>query len=162
MLPLFLTLVALLLFIAFWTLVVSCLATSKVPVQKNVAELVGGVETTSSFSDQVQSNMSLADNFKLLHKTKESVYFEKVWWRRPFLYFYFVALIWMCEFIFACQQLVLAGSVAYWYFNKPTDSPVCDALTKLVKYHLGSAAKGSFLITLFKIPRIILTYLYAK
>ena len=32
----------------------------------------------------------------------------------------------------------------------------------LVSYHLGSVACGSFLITLFKLPRLILTYLYAK
>lgn len=62
----------------------------------------------------------------------------------------------------ACQQLVLAAAVAFWYFRKPTDSPVGTALCKLVKYHLGSAAKGSILILLFKIPRLILTYLYAK
>lgn len=62
----------------------------------------------------------------------------------------------------ACQQLALAGAVVFWYFRKPTDSPVLTAIGKLLKYHLGSAAKGSILITLFKIPRLILTYLYAK
>lgn len=62
----------------------------------------------------------------------------------------------------ACQQLALAGAVAFWYFRKPTDSPVLTAICKLLKYHLGSAAKGSILITLFKVPRLILTYLYAK
>lgn len=62
----------------------------------------------------------------------------------------------------ACQQLALAGAVVFWYFRKPTDSPVATAICKLLKYHLGSAAKGSILITLFKIPRLILTYFYAK
>lgn len=62
----------------------------------------------------------------------------------------------------ACQQLALAGAVAFWYFRKPTDAPVMTAVCKLLKYHLGSAAKGSILITLFKVPRLILTYLYAK
>lgn len=70
-----------------------------------------------------------------------------------------VAFYWI---FIACQQLALAGAVAFWYFRKPTDSPVGLALSKLVKYHLGSAAKGSILITLFKVPRLILTYLYAK
>jgi solute carrier family 44 (choline transporter-like protein), member 1 len=98
------------------------------------------------------------------------------------LWFYLVGLIWTCEFIFACQQLAIAGAVAYWYFKvsvillkchkighslmsypqKPTDTPVICAISKLVKYHLGSVAKGSFIITIFKIPRLILTYLYAK
>lgn len=62
----------------------------------------------------------------------------------------------------ACQQLVLAGAVAFWYFRKPVESPVATAFCKLMKYHLGSAAKGSILVTLFKVPRLILTYLYAK
>lgn len=73
-----------------------------------------------------------------------------------------VSYILMVYFFLACQQLVLAAAVAFWYFRKPTDSPVGTALCKLVKYHLGSAAKGSILILLFKIPRLILTYLYAK
>lgn len=148
----------------FWTYVIACLASSKIPVQKNVMEFAEkipeGYTTTApipSFQD-----MTSRDVVTNSLKTAQGVHFEKVWWRKPAMYFYFVALIWTCEFIFACQQLVLAGSVAYWYFRKPTDSPVCDSMTKLVKYHLGSAAKGSFLITLFKIPRIILTYLYAK
>jgi solute carrier family 44 (choline transporter-like protein), member 1 len=83
-------------------------------------------------------------------------------WLKNMLWFYFVGLIWTCEFIFACQQLAIAGAVAYWYFKKPTDTPVICAISKLVKYHLGSVAKGSFIITIFKIPRLILTYLYAK
>jgi solute carrier family 44 protein 1 (choline transporter-like protein) len=165
-LPLFLTVVALIIFILFWTYVVTCLATAKVPVQKNVLELdfstprYGPDHTTIAplpFANE--ASKKIVENTL---KTSQSVHFEKVWWRRPAIYFYFVALIWTCEFFFACQQLVMAGSVAYWYFRKPTDSPVCDSMSKLVKYHLGSAAKGSFLITLFKIPRIILTYLYAK
>lgn len=64
--------------------------------------------------------------------------------------------------LLACQQLALAGAVAFWYFRKPTDSPVIMAIGKLLKYNLGSAAKGSILITIFKIPRLILTFLYAK
>jgi solute carrier family 44 protein 1 (choline transporter-like protein) len=163
-LPLALTLVSLILFILFWTYVVSGVATSKIPVQKNVFELdksASGYLTTPAPPPISLPTQGLIE-FNNTLKTTKSVEFVKVWWRRPALWFCFVALIWTCEFIFACQQLVLAGSVAYWYFRKPTDSPVCDAMSKLVKYHLGSAAKGSFLITLFKIPRIILTYLYAK
>lgn len=80
-------------------------------------------------------------------------FLEAVWLKRM-IWFYLIALIWTSEFIFACQQLTIAGAVAYWYFRKPVDSPVLQAMSKLVKYHLGSVAKGSFLITLFKIPRL--------
>lgn len=53
----------------------------------------------------------------------------------------------------------------YIYYFRGKDastSPVCSAMGNLVSYHLGSVACGSFLITLFKLPRLILTYLYAK
>lgn len=83
-------------------------------------------------------------------------------WLRNMLWLYFIGLIWTTEFIFACQQLALAGAVAFWYFRKPTDSPVLHSIAKLVKYHLGTVAKGSLLITVFKVPRLILTYLYTK
>ena len=95
-------------------------------------------------------------------KTFNLVEYHEQHYLKYMLYFYIVALIWTSEFIFAASQLCLAGAVAAWYFRKPTDSPVCDSMAKLVKYHLGSVAKGSFLITIFKIPRLILTYFYAK
>lgn len=38
-------------------------------------------------------------------------------WLRSMLWLYFIGLIWVSEFIFACQQLALAGAVAYWYFR---------------------------------------------
>lgn len=40
--------------------------------------------------------------------------------------------------------------------------PVCSSIGNLACYHLGSVACGSFLITIFKLPRLILTYLYTK
>uniref|UniRef100_S4P7Y0 Choline transporter-like protein n=1 Tax=Pararge aegeria TaxID=116150 RepID=S4P7Y0_9NEOP len=60
--------------------------------------------------------------------------------------------------------MTIAGAVSHWYFRGPNanPSPVLYSIGKLLKYHLGSVAKGSFLITLFKVPRLILTYLHAK
>lgn len=81
---------------------------------------------------------------------------------RSMIWIYVIALIWTTEFIFACQQFALAAAVAYWYFKKPTTTPTLYAIGRLLKYHLGTVAKGSFVITIFKIPRLILTYLYAK
>lgn len=81
---------------------------------------------------------------------------------KSMFWIYVVGLIWTTEFIFACQQFALAAAVAFWYFNKPTASPTIYAISKLIKYHLGTVAKGSFVITIFKIPRLILTYLYTK
>lgn len=160
--PPLLAFIALALFLAFWVSVVICLSTATVPGFKpllNVAQFSQNSNAALTFPQAPGNNtVHRAD----VQKTFKLVEYQEVHWLKYMLYFYIVALIWTSEFIFAASQLSLAGAVAMWYFKKPTDSPVCDSMTKLVKYHLGSVAKGSFLITIFKIPRIILTYLYAK
>ena len=110
--------------------------------------------------------MVARDAIKFIHSPHKTAFklveYHDVNVLRHMLWIYIIGLIWTSEFIFACQQLAIAGAVAFWYFRKPTDSPVLLAIAKLVKYHLGSVAKGSLIITIFKIPRLILTYLYAK
>lgn len=159
--PPILATIALVLFFTFWLTVIICLATSNYPHVKSVLTSdnikITASSTISPISDFAK-NITLVENnksFKLVE------YLDAVWLKR-LLWFYVAALIWISEFIFACQQLTIAGAVAFWYFRKPTDSPVLTAISKLVKYHMGSVAKGSFIITIFKIPRLILTYLYAK
>ena len=39
---------------------------------------------------------------------------------------------------------------------------MCDSMCNTIRYHLGSAALGSFIITLVRLPRYILMYIYAK
>jgi solute carrier family 44 (choline transporter-like protein), member 1 len=161
--PPFLAFIALVLFIGFWTYVVVCLSTATVPGLKpllNTAQLKDAPLSSASQTAE-GSGLALKDSIDN-KKTFKLVEYHETDYVKFALYFYIVALVWTTEFIFAASQLCLAGAVAAWYFKKPTDSPVCDSMTKLVKYHLGSVAKGSFLITLFKIPRLILTYLYAK
>ncbi|EPB69818.1 hypothetical protein ANCCEY_11103 [Ancylostoma ceylanicum] len=70
----------------------------------------------------------------------------------------FVGFIWVSEFLMACQRLFIAGAVSMYYFDvlsmsrrfaSPTPrSPVMCSLWNLVRYHLGSAALGAFIITL--------------
>lgn len=153
--PPILAFIALAIFLAFWTSVIVCLSTATIPGIRpivNVAQVQGNVDKTP---DKPINGAEAQKTFKLVE-------YQETDWAKYMLWIYLVALIWVSEFIFAASQLALAGAVALWYFRKPTDSPVCDSLSKLVKYHLGSVAKGSFLITIFKIPRLILTYLYAK
>lgn len=161
--PPLLAFVVLVLFLAFWVSVVVCLSTATVPGFKpllNVAQLRNTPSSASQLSDTF--NTGGVKNAYEEKKTFKLVEYHETHYLKYFLYFYIFALVWTSEFIFAASQLCLAGAVAAWYFKKPTDSPVFDSLTKLMKYHLGSVAKGSFLITLFKIPRLILTYFYAK
>ncbi|KAF6017903.1 SLC44A1 [Bugula neritina] len=78
----------------------------------------------------------------------------------PYFWWYIViGVVWMVEFANAIQQLVVAGTVAEWYFTRDKKSLsciLCKATSRTVLYHLGSAAFGSFLITLVRIPRYIL------
>lgn len=39
-------------------------------------------------------------------------------------------------------------------------TPILSSVLRLVRYHLGTVAKGSFIITLVKIPRLILMYIH--
>lgn len=150
--PPLLAFIALVIFIAFWVSVVVCLSTATIPGVKPLLNVAS-----------VQENAPIEPkNGATLQKTFKLAEYQEFHYTKYMLWVYLVALIWVSEFIFAASQLCLAGAVALWYFRKPTDSPVCDSMSKLVKYHLGSVAKGSFLITIFKIPRLILTYLYAK
>ncbi|XP_063021741.1 choline transporter-like protein 3 isoform X1 [Melospiza melodia melodia] len=78
-------------------------------------------------------------------------------------WYHFVGLIWTSEFILTCQQMVIAGAVVTCYFNRnknnPPPHPVLSSISVLFCYHLGTAVKGSFLITILRIPRIVLLYL---
>ena len=77
-----------------------------------------------------------------------------------------VALIWVSEFIFACQAMTVSGAVARWYFtrNKKADlgTPICASLKRTFVFHMGSVAYGSFIITLIRFPRYCLIALQNK
>ncbi|MCI4381665.1 hypothetical protein PGIGA_G00254580 [Pangasianodon gigas] len=78
-------------------------------------------------------------------------------------WYHAVGLIWISEFILACQQMTVAGAVVTYYFtrdkNKLPLTPILSSVFRLIRYHLGTVAKGSFIITLVKIPRLILIYI---
>ncbi|XP_054274772.1 choline transporter-like 1 [Macrosteles quadrilineatus] len=163
--------VQLIIFYAFWLLVVVCLATANYPGAKPLRPFSSdSVLETLQFAvnKSVDSNKNLMElknisaasftPFTLVDYT-DGTWVRYVWW------VYFIGLVWTSEFILACQQMVIAGAVARWYFNKDkTDPkpPVWTAYRHLISYHLGSMALGSLLITLFKVPRLILSYISAK
>ncbi|TDG45455.1 hypothetical protein AWZ03_008078 [Drosophila navojoa] len=154
----FLVLIA---FLAFWVVVVICLVTATTPDQSPIAPF---------HSNAVHPSLPANAAAMLLNQTAPStdertvtrIEYADATVLRSMFWIYVVGLIWTVEFIFACQQFALAAAVAFWYFSKPTTTPTIYAIGKLIKYHLGTVAKGSFVITIFKIPRLILTYLYAK
>ncbi|KAM9838232.1 choline transporter-like protein 4 [Aulostomus maculatus] len=78
-----------------------------------------------------------------------------------------VAFLWCVNFVIALGQCTLAGAFAsyYWAFNKPGDIPmfpVCGSFTRTLRYHVGSLAFGSLILTLVQIVRIILEYIDHK
>ncbi|KAF2901064.1 hypothetical protein ILUMI_05120 [Ignelater luminosus] len=161
------TFIILLGFFAFWIVVVLCLATAYYPdttsvnpsLLKNVdVKPTQRIELQTNFSKHI-GNISISDIKKLtVVEFVDPTWVKYMWW------LYFIGLIWTSEFIMACQQMVIAGAVAHWYYRHKyqNDSHVTYAICKLIKYHLGSVALGSLLITIFKIPRLIMTYLHAK
>ncbi|XP_007890210.1 choline transporter-like protein 1 [Callorhinchus milii] len=80
--------------------------------------------------------------------------------------YHLVGLIWISEFILACQQMTVASAVVTYYFTRDKKNlpatPIVTSIFRIIRYHMGTVAKGSFIITLVKIPRLILMYIHSK
>ena len=78
----------------------------------------------------------------------------------------FVA-VWVGIFVRHLQHCVVAGAVSDWYFARDRwldlgRFPVVDAARKALRYHAGTVALGSCVITLFKALRFALGFLQKK
>ncbi|XP_015996395.2 choline transporter-like protein 3 isoform X3 [Rousettus aegyptiacus] len=93
------------------------------------------------------------------------VEYKPLWGIRYMWWYHLIGLVWTSEFILACQQMTVAGAVVTSYFNRnqndPPDRPILSSLTILFCYHQGTVIKGSFLITMVRIPRTVLMYVYS-
>ncbi|KAM8824152.1 choline transporter-like protein 2 isoform 1-T2 [Synchiropus picturatus] len=84
------------------------------------------------------------------------------------LQFYNVFLFfWCANFVTALGQMTLAGAFAsyYWAFNKSEDLPSCPVFSSLgrcLRYHVGTLAFGSLLLSIIQIIRVLLEYLDHK
>uniref|UniRef100_A0A8C9T6I8 Choline transporter-like protein n=1 Tax=Scleropages formosus TaxID=113540 RepID=A0A8C9T6I8_SCLFO len=127
----FWTFLALICFWAYWVMVLLFLGTAGNPVQNNQTKLV---------------------EFRMSGPLQYMTWYHAV------------GLIWISEFILACQQMTVAGAVVTYYFTRDKSNlpltPILTSVFRLVRYHLGTVAKGSFIITLVKIPRLILMYIH--
>ncbi|XP_034722378.1 choline transporter-like protein 1 [Etheostoma cragini] len=127
----FVTFAALLLFWSYWSLTLLFLGTSGNPVQNEETGLT---------------------EFRLTGPLQYLTWYHAV------------GLVWITEFILACQQMTVAGAVVTYYFTRDKNrlpvTPILSSVLRLVRYHLGTVAKGAFIITLVKIPRLILMYLH--
>uniref|UniRef100_A0A8C7X7P2 Choline transporter-like protein n=1 Tax=Oryzias sinensis TaxID=183150 RepID=A0A8C7X7P2_9TELE len=129
----FLTFLSLMLFWVYWISVLLFLGTSGTPVKNN---------STGFVEYRMEGPLQYT-----------------VW-------YHVVGLIWISEFILAFQQMTTALAVASYYFTRDkstmTSTPILSAMLQTIRYHLGTIAKGSFIITLVKIPRLILTYISSQ
>uniref|UniRef100_A0A8C2WZU5 Choline transporter-like protein n=1 Tax=Cyclopterus lumpus TaxID=8103 RepID=A0A8C2WZU5_CYCLU len=127
----FVTFLALLLFWIYWILVLLFLGTSGNPVQNEETGLT---------------------EFRLTGPLQYLTWYHAV------------GLVWITEFILACQQMTVAGAVVTYYFTRDKNrlpvTPILSSVLRLVRYHLGTVAKGAFIITLVKIPRLFLMYIH--
>jgi len=70
-------------------------------------------------------------------------------------------VLWMLEFVRACAWITMSGAVCYWYFFRENEEhkekyPVLNAARRVLRFHLGSAAFGAFVIAVCQLIRYIL------
>ncbi|XP_072505969.1 choline transporter-like protein 5 isoform X2 [Notamacropus eugenii] len=71
---------------------------------------------------------------------------------------------WLVNFSIALGQCTLAGAFAsyYWAFQKPQDipsHPLCASFGRALRYHTGSLAFGSLILSVVQTLRVLLEYL---
>ena len=166
-------------FMVWWCFVTACLATSGDALSTaslksdmaagaaavNSAAAAAGLPTSSSFNISAPfpgSNttfVSVGSNNNLKYV----------------LIYHFFGLLWTTAFIGGVAMTTMAGAIAGWYFSQlPADAesnpayaklkyergrfPVCSAMCRTIRFHLGSIAIGSFLIALVQMVRAVMMY----
>ncbi|KAH7823925.1 putative Choline Transporter-like (CTL) Family Protein [Monocercomonoides exilis] len=80
-----------------------------------------------------------------------------------FILFVFVAYVWMVMFVFGMNQMTIGGSITSWYFtrnrsgeNSTRESwPILSSFKRALRYHSGSVAFGSGLITACTVMQVL-------
>ncbi|XP_070505123.1 choline transporter-like 2 [Chironomus tepperi] len=77
-----------------------------------------------------------------------------------------VGFFWLLFFVSALSEMVLAGTFARWYWTiKKSDVPYFNltrSLYRTIRYHLGTLAFGSLILTICRIIRLVLEYVNEK
>ncbi|XP_062244153.1 choline transporter-like protein 2 isoform X1 [Platichthys flesus] len=154
--------------IAYWAVTAVFLSTSNEQVYKvfNNSECEYALETcdpktfnTSNISAQCPDAECLFAFYggeTLYHKYLIVFQFYNI-----FLFF------WCANFVTALGQVTLAGAFAsyYWAFKKPGDIPaypIFSSLGRALRYHTGSLAFGSLILSVVQVIRVFLEYLDQK
>nr|XP_022315976.1 choline transporter-like protein 1 [Crassostrea virginica]XP_022315977.1 choline transporter-like protein 1 [Crassostrea virginica] len=101
----------------------------------------------------------------IISNTTGFVSFEKDDKIKGLKWFHIFASVWILQFIFACEKIVISGAVAIWYFQRDSGMPtfpILLSIKRLLRYHLGSAVFGSFIITLLVVVNWILGFIHKR
>ena len=151
----FWTLLALTIFFLFWLLVLLAIATADHAGKEQRRLVAWRYDERQILPD---SNSAQFASFTFINYNDPS-WIQYMWW------YLIIAFFWTSQFILASQQMVIAGAVSMWYFSedrRQLECPVGRSIRRLILYHMGSVALGSFLITLCIVPRLIITYIAQK
>jgi solute carrier family 44 (choline transporter-like protein), member 1 len=71
------------------------------------------------------------------------------------------AFLWFIQFIYGCQDFIIAGAVSKWFFTRNKSKlnlPIVTTFAHLIRYHLGSISFGSILIAAVQFVRAFLKW----
>ncbi|XP_055842774.1 choline transporter-like 1 [Episyrphus balteatus] len=133
----------LLIFLSGYTLL--CITTAKIP------EIL---PTNDKYLDE-------DDPFKdrRLYQQIEYVDLKEI---RQTFWIFIIGMLWTSDFIFAFEEFCIGAAVVFWYSKFSIKNPSLNAIGVLFKYHLGTIAKGSAVIALFKVPRLIFILIFKR
>ncbi|XP_075999055.1 choline transporter-like protein 2 isoform X4 [Genypterus blacodes] len=154
--------------IAYWAVTAVFLSTSNEPIYKvfNETACEHGRATCdpANYSTSVMKKECPSSECLFAFYGGETVYHKYL----IGLQFYNVFLFfWCANFVTALGQMTLAGAFAsyYWAFVKPDDMPtfpIFSALGRSLRYHTGTLAFGSLILSIIQIIRVLLEYLDHK
>ncbi|XP_023821142.1 choline transporter-like protein 2 isoform X2 [Oryzias latipes] len=163
-----LTFVLLAVVIAYWAVTAVFLSTSNKQVYKvfNNSECPFSRDTCDPQTFNASNASAQCPDAECLFAFYggETIYHR---YRIVFQFYNLFLFFWCANFVTALGQVTLSGAFAsyYWAFKKPNDIPaypIFSSLGRALRYHTGSLAFGSLILSLVQVIRVILEYLDHK
>ncbi|KAL6455789.1 hypothetical protein MHYP_G00356400 [Metynnis hypsauchen] len=154
--------------IAYWAVTAVFLSTSSEPVYKvfNTTECEYSRQTCKPETFNSTNISAQCPDAECLF----AFYGGETYYHKYLILFQFYNLFlffWCVNFVTALGQVTLAGAFAsyYWAFKKPDDIPafpIFSSLGRALRYHTGSLAFGSLILSIIQVIRVILEYVEQK
>ncbi|CAG2218351.1 CD92 [Mytilus edulis] len=107
----------------------------------------------------------LTSEHPVVNNSTGFVSFEKHEILKYLKWYYLLGSIWILQFTLACDTIVISGAVSQWYFSRDKSLvryPIIRSLRMLLRYHLGSAAFGSLIITIVFAFRVFVNFIHNR